>query len=506
MTQVLLITVRFHEGRYHGVGDEPPSPARLFQALVAGIGQSGPLGSVESEPLEWLERLQAPVIASPAMTDGQAVKNFVPNNDFDAVGGDARRIGSIRTPKISKPKLFNQEIPILYAWSLDDNVEANRFAGLICEYADKLYQLGRGVDQAWACGEVIEPEQLDARLIDYRGIVFRPTNGGNGRILACPQQGSLDSLKTRFNAMSQRFSTEGPLNSAKQRFSQAPKPRFKQIAYESPALTRVYELRARSNETEFVVWPMTQISKLVVMLRDGAVTRLKAALPESEDSIEKSLVGRKANGDHDAPKSARVRILPLPSIGHFHVDHAIRRVLVEIPTGCLIRADDVHWAFSGLELSDPVTNETLDILVTPTSDEAMLRHYGVGIDNSIKWRSVTPVALPELASRRRIEPLRLASEFKGGAERTAEQTRAAASVVQALRHAEVRAQVATIRLQREPFEAKGERVETFAPGTRFAKERLWHVEILFAEPISGPLVIGDGRYFGLGLMAPVQEL
>jgi CRISPR-associated protein Csb2 len=229
-------------------------------------------------------------------------------------------------------------------------------------------------------------------------------------------------------------------------------------------------------------------------------------MPEFESQIEKCLVGRKTNGDDAAPKSARVRIVPLPSIGHFHADHAIRRVLVEIPAGCLIRADDAHWAFSGLELTDPEMHEVPDILVIPSPDETMLRHYGVGNCNSTKWRTVTPAALPELARRRRIEPSRRSSEVKGGAERAREQARAAASVILALRHAEVRAQVDTMRVQREPFEGKGERVEAFAPGTRFAKERLWHVEITFVEPISGPLLIGDGRYFGLGLMAPVESV
>lgn len=59
-------------------------------------------------------------------------------------------------------------------------------------------------------------------------------------------------------------------------------------------------------------------------------------------------------------------------------------------------------------------------------------------------------------------------------------------------------------MAKEPFEAKGDRVEAFAPKTRFAKERLWHVEITFNAPIAGPLVIGDGRFLGLGVMAPVQ--
>jgi CRISPR-associated protein Csb2 len=74
-----------------------------------------------------------------------------------------------------------------------------------------------------------------------------------------------------------------------------------------------------------------------------------------------------------------------------------------------------------------------------------------------------------------------------------------------LRHAGVRTRADAIRVQREPFEANGQRVEAFAPGTRFAKERLWHVEVTFGAPIRGPLVIGDGRFVGLGVMAPAQR-
>jgi CRISPR-associated protein Csb2 len=62
-----------------------------------------------------------------------------------------------------------------------------------------------------------------------------------------------------------------------------------------------------------------------------------------------------------------------------------------------------------------------------------------------------------------------------------------------------------VRVQREPFDAKGARAEAFAPGTRFAKERLWHVEVAFPEALRGPMILGDGRYLGLGLMAPAVE-
>jgi CRISPR-associated protein Csb2 len=68
----------------------------------------------------------------------------------------------------------------------------------------------------------------------------------------------------------------------------------------------------------------------------------------------------------------------------------------------------------------------------------------------------------------------------------------------------VRAPIETIRVQREPFRANGARVEAFAEGTRFAKERLWHVQITLGARVSGPVAIGDGRFLGLGVMAPVS--
>ena len=45
MTQVLLISVHLHEGRYHGMGEVLPAPARLFQAMVAGAGISGAIAN-----------------------------------------------------------------------------------------------------------------------------------------------------------------------------------------------------------------------------------------------------------------------------------------------------------------------------------------------------------------------------------------------------------------------------------------------------------------------------
>jgi CRISPR-associated protein Csb2 len=290
------------------------------------------------------------------------------------------------------------------------------------------------------------------------------------------------------------------------------------VTYDSASQRFLFELRETSKESSFVPWPLAQVSQLVENLRDRAAQKLMKALPDKVATIERVFIGRDAK---DADKAARIRIVALPSIGSVHVVRSIRRVVIEVPPDCPLSAEDVAWAFSALDVFDPETGEVKAALTSRDGDQ-MLRHYGIESDGSAghrTWRTVTAAALPENAARRRIDPRRLQLEIaaprsktatvfkeaKPSDERMREEGRAAAAVVQSLRHAGVIARPEAIRVQREPFEGRGARAEAFANGKRFAKERLWHVEIVFAEPIRGPLVIGDGRYLGLGVMAPLRD-
>src|SRR5882724_7045901 len=100
MNRSILITVRLHDGRYHGTADWPPSPARLFQALVAGAAQGNVLSAQDRAALGWLEQLPPPEIIGPSARRGQRFTNYVPNNDLDAVGSDPRRVGEVRAGKL----------------------------------------------------------------------------------------------------------------------------------------------------------------------------------------------------------------------------------------------------------------------------------------------------------------------------------------------------------------------------------------------------------------------
>lgn len=498
MTRYLTIHVRVHEGRYHGDGGELPSPFRLFQALVAGVGISGPLDKQTKDAFTWLEELpDAPIIASPRLVRGQAVMTFVPNNDLDKFGGDVRNIAKTRgAQKVWRPRHFDAALPWIYAWPFAD--DGGTHADTVCALSEKLYQLGRGVDMAWAWGEVLGGAELDAKLVEYNGIVRRPS-AGDGLLLACPSKGSFESLERRYQAP--RFRTE----SGQRVFVQQSKPSYQQISYESPPVRHVLELRSSTDTECRVAWPLEGASSLVVAAREAARARLSAAMPNRLPDVDRHLVGRKPDGSNAVPAESRVRIIPIPSIGMHYADRAIRRLLVEIPATCPLRSEDVRWAFSGAELFDPGSDEAKGVLLSPSADDGMLRHYGVGVKARV-YRSVTPVALPEEVRRRRIEPSRKITEAKHGFERVVEISGARAAVVQALRHAGVRALADSIRVQREPFDGASSRVELFADNTRFDKHRLWHVEIAFATPLSGPLVIGDGRFLGLGVMAPLPTV
>ncbi|MCC6930375.1 MAG: type I-U CRISPR-associated protein Cas5/Cas6 [Gemmatimonadaceae bacterium] len=498
MTRYLTIYVRAHEGRYHGDGAELPSPFRLFQALVAGAGISGPLDQQTKEALTWLEALPgAPIIASPRMTRGQAVTMFLPNNDLDKFGGDVRSIAKTRgAKKVWRPRHFDAAMPWIYAWPFAEDGASQ--ADKICALSEKLYQLGRGVDMAWAWGEVLEETVLDAKLVEYNGTTRRPS-AGNALLLACPDKGSFKSLERRYQAP--RFRTEN----GHRVFVKPPQPSYRRISYESPPVRHVFELRSSADTDHRVAWPLAGASSLVVAAREAARDRLSTAMPDRIHDVDRYLVGRKPDGSNAAPAKDRVRIVAIPSIGMHYADRAIRRLLVEIPAACPLRNEDVRWAFSGAELFDADTGEVKDVLLSPSAEDDMLRHYGVGAAARV-FRSVTPVVLPEEGRRRRIEPTRKLAEAKSGLERVVEVSGARATVVQALRHAGVSTPAVSIRLQREPFDGAGARVEPFAAGTRFDKERLWHVEVAFGAPVEGPLLIGDGRFLGLGLMAPARDV
>ncbi len=492
MSCVLLISVHLHDGRWHGAGEWPPSPARLFQALVAGLGGRGALAEDDVRALRWLESQSAPAIAAPPASPGQGYLTYVPNNDLDAVGGDPDRIAEIRTGKTIRPRFVEGEPVFSYVWHFDEGADAVGYARRIGDVTSRLYQFGRGVDMAWASAvELLAEGEAEARLAAHAGQIWRPAAEGavGGVALRCPAPGTLDSLIERHRA--QRCRIAGGV------FRKPREPRFRLVRYECPPQRLLLELKPADDDgRQFQPWPLCGAAELATRVRDAAAACLTAK-GVAAAVVERYLIGRTATS---ADKARRVRIIPLPSVGHLHTDPSIRRVLIERPPDCPIAQGSLDLSLSNLDIAphDPATGEVLlpasPVLVpVPAASDRMLQHYGVGSGRAARvWSSVTPVALPVARVHGRV----------AGSQRLANEAEATHAVRQALRHAGIAAAVETVRVQREPFFARGLRAEAFAPGSRFPAERLWHVEITFVPPVAGPLVIGDGRYGGLGVLLP----
>jgi len=490
----LVLVVRFADGRYHGHGDWPPSPMRLFQALVAGVCSRGGLTETERRALEWLERLDPPIVCAPVARRGQEVISYVPNNDKDRLlqVQTGRRVA--HGVKRYRPFIFADDAEFIYMWGFERSErDARSHASVIAVCAQHIYQFGRGVDTAWAWGGIVSDEEADRIWRTYPGEIVRPSAGASQRTLRCPAAGTLESLKRRHDAFRSRFGYASRTVS----YRRPPNPLFRTVAYESPPSRQLFELRDAHATERLVPWPLTKGSVLVTTIRDQAVQRLRNSLTDRGSDIERMLVGRRPDGSNAAATADRVRILPLPSVGHEHADMQIRRLLVEVPSTCAIRADDVYWALSGLEPS--ATGPVLPRIVLVRAPADFARHYGVTVRNDgfQVWRTVTPAALPYAAAR--------TSRAKSGSKRRAREELVAVAVAQALRHAGVRARLLSIKPQREPFQMNGALAQDFASGTRFVPARLWHVELTLDRKITGPLVIGDGRFLGLGVMMPVAQ-
>ena len=487
MTRSLLIAVRFHDGRYHGeedgfgdTGGWPPSPARLFQAFVAGAARGSTIPAGDQRALRWLEELVPPRIAAPPSRGGMPLPLFVPNNDLDAVGGDRGRVGEIRVGKEWRPQLFDAEQPVLYVWDFDEPVpEAER----VCGIALRLYQLGRGIDMAAATGAIMSRDEADAALAAHAGTIRRP--GGQGAVPVA-REGTLASLIERHRCERERLTSD---EQGRTLFRQPPKALFGRVGYDVPPRCLHFELR---RDGAFGACPLAAAAALVTGLRDAAARRLQDALPSRSGEIERLMVGRGA-GPEDVQR--RVRIMPLPSIGTDHTDSGIRRIVVEIPADCPLPWCDVEWAFAGLEACEAATGRIIGDGLVSGDDAVMARRYA---RPARVFRSVTAVALSGT--------VRTVAGRRGGQQRRSDEARAAFGVAQALRHMGVRARPESIHVQREPLHRRGVRAEMFAVGSRFSRRAMWHVVVRFDAPIerSVPLVIGDGRFCGLGLMEPVN--
>jgi CRISPR-associated protein Csb2 len=477
VSHYLCISVTFLDPLFHGWGDDepewPPSPMRLFQALLAGA-LSGCRGSQwsksKAEAFRWLGRRDPPLIVTPATRSTIGCTLFVPNNDSDKAFDRQDRL----TSKTARPHRLCDGDTVYYLWSVDetDGAAGHVHAEAIRREARNLLALGWGIDQVVGNGQILTDAEA-AALPGHRWRAWKGclTGGPTWRV---PTADSLDDLECVYQSFLHRVD-------GKQYRPPLKLTRFETVTYMS-ATAMAARPRAVFELPDRVAFRQEDAAKVAAMLRSLASRRAQEDTHEFPGGSETYVAGHTEKQRRTPP---RFSYLPLPTIGHEHADGMIRRLLIAEPFG----GDGIHaqWAQNRLRnttLQDQEGNQRgilLD-LWRPNSN-AMIRRY---VDEAPTWCTVTPVIVPG---------------FDDGKHSKAEKL-----LLTAVQQADLPIDaVAELTMRKAPFWPGSQH-----PRQYFAPDYLkhlsgWHVRLVFREPIPGPLAIGAGRHAGLGIFAVSEE-
>lgn len=475
MNHQLCISVTFLDPFFHGKGDDepewPPSPLRLFQALLAGT-RTGCRGTewspAKEEAFRWLEAREPPLIIAPTALLTSGCTLFVPNNDSDKEFDRQERL----TSKVARPFRLRDGDTVDYLWPIDekDLTAGPLHAELLCWEARHLLALGWGIDQVVGNGRIL----ADAAAAALPGERWRPWSGHwpGLRTWRVPTAGSLDDLEAVHQSFVQR------VDGRQYRPSLKPS-RFNTVSYLSggtqpPRSYARFELPVAFRQEDAV--------KVAAMLRSLASRNAKGDTHQFPGGSETYVAGH-AGQQERTP--ARFSYLPLPTIGHEHADGMVRRVVIAEPFG----GDGAHarWAQNRLRqetLRDQEGNDWGLLLdLWRAASPMMIDRY---VAAARAWCSVTPVILPG---------------FDDGKHAKAEKL-----LFAALRQADLPLDaVADLTMRKAPF----------WPGSQHPREYFrpdylrhlpgWHVRLAFQEPLPGPLALGAGRHAGLGIFARSEE-
>jgi len=461
----LCVEVRYLFNKYHGSRDGgrrseyPPSTHRMFQALTAAANNNGRMPDAARAALQWLEKQSPPLIIVPVSSLGSRLTTFVPNNDMNVVATawakrktPEKKPEELRTRKILRPQHLGGDATVRFLWPVED---ASLPLQLICEIARHIHHLGLGIDMVVGNGRLID----EAERNRLPGITYIPQEGRGWRV---PVEGSLEEIMDRYR---QQMNTM-PLNC------------YDEVAYVREAATRrppIHAFALVNEDSDYCRFDSTDTMVVAAELRHATHERSKKL--RLDPAFVEGYVCGHANGSHD--KDDRFAYVPVPTLAPAGRDNDIRRVML-IQGRANSKADSLIRRLGGVSLSGKARLRPID---NPDRDGVMRKYLAA----AERWATVTPVVLPGHLSGRGL---------------VRRQTKL---VLKSLVHAGIMTPVSEIHLQPDPIFPGAERAGCYRVPEYLRQFTRTHAIIAFSEPVVGPVVIGAGRYIGLGLMAGLDE-
>ena len=536
------IEVNFLTGRYvatcHNERRQyewPPHPARLFSALAATWAEDAQ-HPAEREALEWLESLGPPAISASGATPRRVVSHFVPVNDTSVVGRSwhERRAESVYELSdrlhaeltASGGEVTTRVTQIQNKLATERQVETQtRHVGsanaasaveMLPEQRKKQKRFYPSVTPddprvvySWGAlpsedvGKVID--QLLQRVVRL---------GHSSSLVACRvvQDPPDATHETSSGGESIRTVRRGQLGELERQFKRHRGFRPRSLPYVDVRYRTVDEtaqparLQEPNTAGDWIVFEFAPGSRAVPATRTVELaTAMRAAIFHyAPDPIPEELSGHgRQGGPTPAP---HVSFLPLPYVGFPRADGRLLGIAVSVPKPVgdtprrvLYRAIGEWEKTAGQPLKLTLGSRGVIHLLRLRGPVtlASLRPW-VWDRPSRRWVSATPLALPRHPGR-----------LGGGsvAARAKAWASAEAAVAAACVHVGL-PQPAAVEVSLGAFLAGARAAGHFPQFSQKGRDgrplrrQLVHASLTFDEPVAGPLMLGAGRFLGLGLMRP----
>ena len=549
----LSIEVNFLTGRYVATfhndrrqPEWPPHPARLFSALVATWADADEPDRAEREALEWLEAQGHPAIAASSAVPRSVVSHFVPVNDTAVVSGtfQQRKAGKVdalteqlhQELVVSSGEATKKATRIKGKLAKERKVEAqvNRVGTTNPDSAIKMLPERRGkqerffpsvtLDEArvtytWEAHS-LPPDGVYETLDRLLGQVTRlghssslvscrvapsravapthvPGNGG-GESLRGIRRGQLAELERQFKRHHEAGPRSLPYTDA----------RYWTVAESSSQPPLTGKLHEPNTAGNWIVFELAHGSRTFPATRTVELTQsLRSALLHyAEDPVPEGICGHTPAGN--PTMAPHVAFLPLPYVGFERADGRLLGMAISMPKmlpeavrSALFRAIVTWEAAAGSQPLRLTLGSRGVVRMSRQRGPAALVSLRPQLWNrrSRRWVSATPIALPRHPGR-----------LRGGtaAARAKAWSLAESGVVAACAHVGLPLPSA-VQVALTPFITGARAASSFPALTQTAqsgtpvRRQLVHALLTFEVAVAGPMVLGTGRFLGLGLMRPV---
>lgn len=466
---MLVISVELLHGTFRGDpdgtantgrlsrGEWPPSPARLFAALVAADGTRQACRVTDGAELAWFERLPAPAIHADGRPSHQLLESrYVVRHKGNAEKGTHQEyVGRLGAVHRAGARVAPRDPRVVYSWRVESPPE------------DILDALRRRAARVGYLGASDSPVRLRVatRLAAASSDSFTADERGD-LVINVPAPGHLQVLDRMYDEWCARGASVSRLQF----------PALGQgVPYRSPGSAEPVD------RGEVVVWlrlgdPVSgrRLSTVTALFKEAVLAQHQRIFGEPPAMLHGH--GFSTSGYEIA------RYLALPDVGYRWSRGRIHGLALWLPPAsdraARQQARDAALAIRRL------TGRGVNVSVAPRDGEArpLAAHPNRWLRRSRGW--VT--ACPAIHERRRTLDLE--------------------EVARWCCHAGL-SEPAAFRSARTPLVAGAldlAPVEVNRPG----RPRLpySHVELLFEQAVAGPVVIGSGRQRGFGLCVPVDEV